>query len=83
MRLIQAVGENLPVVIRDRTNILEFMAHNGLLSKFYEEGLGLNTSNRWIGRMARQVAHRYPYMHIFEIGKRIHCIGDIHSSRTY
>ena len=53
VRLIQVVGENLLVVVRDQTNILEFIAHDGLLSKFYEEGLGLNTSNRWIGRIAR------------------------------
>ena len=76
VRLIQVVGGNLPVVIRDRINILEFMVYDGLLSKFYEKDLGLNTSNRWIGRMARQVAHRYPHMHIFEIGKRIHYIED-------
>lgn len=69
VRLIEAVGENLPAVIRNRTNILEFMAQDGLLSNFYEEGMGLMASNRWIGRMARQIAHRYPHMHIFEIGE--------------
>lgn len=71
MRLVQVVGENLPAVIRNRTNILEFMAQDGLLSNFYEEGMGLLASNRWIGRMVRQIAHRYPHMHIFEIGKTL------------
>ena len=46
------------------------MAQDGLLSNFYEEGMGLLASNRWIGRMARQVAHRYPHIHIFEIGMK-------------
>lgn len=68
VRLIHVVGENLPTVIRDRTNILEYMAQDGLLSNFYEEGMGLLRSNRWIGRMVGQIAHRYPHMHMFEIG---------------
>ena len=68
VRLIRAVGENLPKVIRDRSNILEYMAQDGLLSDFYEQGLGLTASNRWISRIVRQIAHRYPHMKIFEIG---------------
>ena len=68
VRLIKAVGENLPHVIRDRSNILEYMAQDGLLSDFYEQGLGLTASNRWISRMVRQIAHRYPHMNILEIG---------------
>lgn len=69
MRLIEVVGENLPAVIRNRGNILEYMAQDGLLSNFYEEGMGLKASNRWIGRMVRQISHRYPHMRIFEIGR--------------
>lgn len=68
VRLIQIVGENLPTVIRDRTNILEYMAQDGVLSDFYEQGLGLTASNRWTGRIVRQIAHRYPHMNVFEIG---------------
>ena len=68
VRLIKAVGENLPQVIRDRSNILEHMAQDGLLSDFYEQGLGLTASNRWISRIVRQIAHRYPHMNILEIG---------------
>ena len=68
VRLIKAVGENLPKVIRERSNILEYMAHDGLLSDFYEQGLGLTASNRWISRIVRQIAHRYPHMDVFEIG---------------
>ena len=68
VRLIKAVGENLPNVIRERSNILEYMAQDGLLSDFYEQGLGLTASNRWISRIVRQIAHRYPHMNVFEIG---------------
>lgn len=68
VKLIKVVGENLPTVIRDRSNILEYMAQDGLLTDFYEQGLGLTASNRWIGRMVRQLAHRTPHMKIFEIG---------------
>ncbi|KXX77494.1 Nonribosomal peptide synthetase 14 [Madurella mycetomatis] len=46
VQLIESVGENLPQVIRDNSNILEHMTKNGILSQFYEDGLGLAASNR-------------------------------------
>lgn len=70
MQLIESVGENLPQVIRDNSNILEHMTKNGILSQFYEDGLGLAASNRWISRMVKQICHRYPHMNILEIGMR-------------
>lgn len=68
VRLLESVGENIPSAIRDRTNILEHMMKDGMLDRFYEEGLGLHTANRWIARMVSQVAHRYPCMRMLEIG---------------
>jgi len=69
VQLIQVIGENLPSCIRTGNNILEFMTKDGLLTSFYEAGLGLDAANRWIGRMAKQISHRYPHMHVLEIGK--------------
>ncbi|PVH70207.1 putative hybrid PKS-NRPS enzyme [Cadophora sp. DSE1049] len=91
VQLIQVVGENLPDCIRTGNNILEFMTKDGLLTNFYEAGLGLDAANRWIGRMAKQISHRYPASHILEIGAGtggatssiLHELGSAFSSYTY
>lgn len=59
------MGKSLPEVIRKGTGILEHM--EGLFD-FYDEGLGLDTANRYLARMAAQIGHRYPQMKVFEIG---------------
>ncbi|RHZ43317.1 uncharacterized protein CDV56_101073, partial [Aspergillus thermomutatus] len=63
-KLVEAVGENLPTVIKENGNILEHMTKNGVLDDFY----GIETANNWIARMVEQLAHRYPRMSILEIG---------------
>jgi hybrid polyketide synthase/nonribosomal peptide synthetase ACE1 len=69
VRLLESVGENLPQVIRDRSNILEHMTKDGMLDEVYEEGFGLDLVNKYIAHMTAQIAHRYPRMNILEIGK--------------
>ncbi|KAK4194958.1 KR domain-containing protein [Triangularia verruculosa] len=68
VRLIESVSENLPHMIRDGSNILEHITKDGILSRFYKDGLGLAASNRWISRIVKQICHRYPHMNILEIG---------------
>ncbi|KAF7155441.1 hypothetical protein CNMCM5623_007512 [Aspergillus felis] len=63
-KLVEAVGENLPTVIKGNGNILEHMTKNGVLDDFY----GIETANDWLARMVEQLAHRYPRMSILEIG---------------
>lgn len=41
--------------------------------KLYEEGFGLDQMNDYIAHMVGQIAHRYPRMNIFEIGRLISC----------
>ncbi|KAK4201201.1 Nonribosomal peptide synthetase 14 [Triangularia verruculosa] len=91
VRLIESVGENLPQVILDGSNVLEHMTKDGILSRFYEDGLGLAASNRWISRMVKQICHRYPHMNILEIGAGtggstriiLPAIGSAFSTYTY
>ena len=68
VRLVEAVGENITDEIRKKGSILEHMMKNGVLDMFYEDAVGLDTANIWIGRMVAQIAHRYPRMRILEIG---------------
>jgi len=44
------------------------MRPNNMLDEFYAQSLGLPASNRWLGRMVKQLAHRYPRMNFIEIG---------------
>ncbi|KAG5806456.1 hypothetical protein H9Q71_008972 [Fusarium xylarioides] len=68
VRLSESVGENLPQVIRDSGNILEYMTKDNMLDDVYEEGFGLDLVNKYIAHMTAQIAHRYPRMNILEIG---------------
>ncbi|KAF5018570.1 hypothetical protein F66182_9444 [Fusarium sp. NRRL 66182] len=66
--LIESTGQNLPSTIRSRSGILEHMTKDGLLNRFYEEGIGLRAANWWIAKMIQQLSHRYPHMRILEVG---------------
>ncbi|KAK8914934.1 Fusarin C synthetase [Metarhizium anisopliae] len=68
LMLIQAVGENLPAVVRKQTTMLEHMVKDDVLNRFYKEGLGFQRANGYMSRISRQIAHRYPRMNILEIG---------------
>ncbi|KAA8894529.1 hybrid PKS-NRPS [Sphaerosporella brunnea] len=62
------VAENLPAVLRGEKMMLEVLTKDDLLSRIYNEALGLSRGYGYIRRMARQVAHRYPQMRVLEIG---------------
>ncbi|UKZ48067.1 putative Hybrid PKS-NRPS biosynthetic cluster [Trichoderma virens] len=68
LQLITAVGENLAEVVRGQTTMLEHMIKDDVLNRFYKFGLGFQRANGFMGRIAKQVAHRYPRMKILEIG---------------
>ena len=74
IRLAASVGRALPSVIRGETTMLEHMRPNGMLDEFYGDSLGLPASNRWLGRMVKQLAHRHPRMNFLEIGESHHII---------
>ncbi|KAL2015562.1 hypothetical protein VTK56DRAFT_5221 [Thermocarpiscus australiensis] len=68
IKLAVSVGRALPAVLRGETTMLEHMRPNNMLDDYYAQSLGLPASNRWLGRIARQLAHRFPRMHWLEIG---------------
>ncbi|CAG8976335.1 hypothetical protein HYALB_00005742 [Hymenoscyphus albidus] len=68
LELIRAVGKNLPAAVRGERQILEFMMHNNMLQRLYAEGTGVGEQTVFLGRMAKQLAHRYPQTNILEIG---------------
>lgn len=68
MRLIKAVGENIPAVFRGDTQLLEVMLENDLLNRFYMEGLGLPVINDAISSAVKQICDKYPQASILEVG---------------
>ena len=53
--LIRTCGENMPLILP------------GILDDAIEEGMGFSRFNRRVGRVVKQIAHRYPRMRILEI----------------
>lgn len=70
VKLLSAVGDNIPAAVRGQTTILEHMLSDNMLDDFYKKGLGFARYNSFLASMMKQVAHRYPHARIFEIGKK-------------
>ncbi|KAI1172035.1 putative hybrid NRPS/PKS enzyme [Nemania sp. FL0916] len=91
IKLISAVGTNIPDAVRGQTTILEHMLPNNLLDDFYKEGLGFARYNSFMAAMMKQVVHRYPHAKILEIGAGtggatksvLEQVGNTMSSYTY
>ncbi|RYO74938.1 hypothetical protein DL764_010620 [Monosporascus ibericus] len=91
IKLISAVGENIPAAVRGETIILEHMLPNNMLDDFYKHGLGFARYNSFLAAMMKQVAHRYPQARILEIGAGtggatksvLESMGNTVSSYTY
>ncbi len=69
IKLLAAVGENLPAAVRGETTILEHMLPNNMLDDWYKKGLGFARYNSFLASMMKQVTHRYPHARILEIGE--------------
>lgn len=69
IRFVEVVGDHLVEVVRSGTSMLEYMNQDGLMLAVYENGLAAGPNNRWLSRIVAQIAHRYPGMHILEIGQ--------------
>ncbi|KAK2738642.1 putative PKS/NRPS-like protein biosynthetic cluster [Myotisia sp. PD_48] len=67
-RIMTAVGEALPAVVRGEINMLEVLTKEKILDIYYEQSLGYSLANVSIARMAKQVSHRYPHLNILEVG---------------
>ena len=68
LRLMRAVGENLPSVIRDKGTMLEYMIQDNMLNDFYVVAHGMPRYTKYLASMASQIGHRYPHMSVLEIG---------------
>ncbi|GAP93361.2 putative lovastatin nonaketide synthase protein [Rosellinia necatrix] len=91
IRMIAAVGENIPASVRGETTILEHMMRDNLLDNYYKYCLGAEVYNGFLADMVKQITHRYPHAKILEIGAGtggatksiLEAIGHRMSSYTY
>lgn len=91
MRMVDAVGRNIPGVVKGETTILEHLMKDDLLGQYYCDGLGHPSYTTYLARTLAQISHRYPAINVLEIGagtghatKRIFGeIGDSFGSYTY
>ncbi|KAF7169928.1 hypothetical protein CNMCM5623_002479 [Aspergillus felis] len=68
LRLMRAVGENLPAVVRGQLTMLEPMVQDNMLNDFYVVAHGMPCYTKYLAAVASQISHRYPHMNVLEIG---------------
>ncbi|KAI1749216.1 PKS-NRPS hybrid [Xylaria castorea] len=68
LRLMRAVGENMPAVVRGEITMLEPMLQDNMLNDFYVVAHGMPRYTAYLAAIASQIGHRYPHMHVLEIG---------------
>ncbi|KAL4981859.1 hypothetical protein BDW68DRAFT_196004 [Aspergillus falconensis] len=68
LEIIIAVGQALPAIVRGEIPILQVMMENDMLNRLYKSGLGFDLANERLRTMVAQISHRYPRLHVLEIG---------------
>ncbi|KAM0334359.1 hypothetical protein ACHAQA_001385 [Verticillium albo-atrum] len=68
LRLMRAVGDNIAAVVRGETTMLEHMIQDNKLNDFYVHAEGMPRYTAYLAAFASQIGHRYPHMHVLEIG---------------
>ena len=63
------VGERLVPFARGEFSYIEQFRENKMLEHFYRHTYGYPEYDVYLGRMVKQIAHRYHYMNILEIGE--------------
>jgi len=91
MNKLISVGEDMIPFIRGQITTFQAFQDEDLLEWFYKDTRGRVEYNAYVGGIVNQIAHRFPYMNILELGagtgsvteQVIKEIGDSHSSYTY
>ncbi|KID72760.1 Polyketide synthase-nonribosomal peptide synthetase [Metarhizium brunneum] len=68
LKLMRAVGDNMPAVVRGETTMLEHMLQDNKLNDFYVIAHGMPRYTAYLAAFTSQIGHRYPHMHVLEVG---------------
>ena len=69
IRIVSAVGEEMPAAVRGQTMLQEHLESKRLLDNYCSKGLGFARYHALLAGMMKQLTHRYPNSKIIEIGK--------------
>lgn len=68
VELLRGIGENLIAIAQGEKRAIEIGMADNLLTKFYKNAIGMPVYTRYLSRTVKQIVHRYPHMHVLEIG---------------
>ncbi|KAL8972023.1 MAG: hypothetical protein Q9197_002975 [Variospora fuerteventurae] len=68
VKAMHVVGEQMPRAIRGETSMLEQLMMNGLLDDYYARALSMAQGMHVLAETVIQIARRYPYGKILEVG---------------
>jgi hybrid polyketide synthase/nonribosomal peptide synthetase ACE1 len=62
------IADHIVDAIRGQSHILGVLSVNHILSRYYEQSLGMGYSTQLLARVVADISHRHPHMNILEIG---------------
>ncbi|PWY66108.1 putative hybrid NRPS/PKS enzyme [Aspergillus heteromorphus CBS 117.55] len=68
LAVMHIIGEHMVEVISTRATILEYLTKDNLLSRYYEQAMGIGHFSDYLASVVEQIVHRYPHMKVLEIG---------------
>ncbi|KAI1209521.1 uncharacterized protein F4807DRAFT_467711 [Annulohypoxylon truncatum] len=68
VKLLKAIGDNIIDIATGRTLAIELGMEDDMLSQIYQQGLAFEKHAKFLGRLVKQISHRYPRMNILEVG---------------
>lgn len=68
VRIVHKVGEVMSRIFDSEGVAPEQPIPTELLAEYYADAVGPRQSGQWLARGVKQLAHRYPYMNILEVG---------------
>lgn len=68
VRFLHAIGEKLADIATGSTTAIEIGMRENLLSEYYQHGLGMGEYCRYLSRVVKQIAHRFPRLRCLEVG---------------
>lgn len=68
VKLLRAIGENLSAITKGEKKAIEIGMADDWLAQYYQNAVGMPVYTRHLARAIKQIVHRFPHMHILEIG---------------
>lgn len=68
VRLLCELGPKLPDIVTGRTPAIDIAMKDGMLTEYYQKGLGLEEYTTFLARTIKQITFRFPQPRCLEIG---------------